>query len=187
VTTRRPEGEDPVFAVGDWLVYEHANSCPRAWVVHEVESVPTLQDTYGSINENSFNLLRQAVVSGEPAAPPDLIAPLEADEVGREDQVEISAYRPGSIEINVHATQAGLLVVSESFYPGWVASVNGKPTDLHRANGVLMGVAVAKGPSIVTLRYSPRSFRLGAWITGLTLLAAVVWWFVSTRSFYAQA
>ncbi|MEX2301404.1 MAG: YfhO family protein [Bryobacterales bacterium] len=175
VTKRQPEGEEPVFTLGDWRVYEHANYNPRVWLAREVHFTSTPEDTYARINEAGFDLLREAMVAVEsPPALEAFAAPQQEQEAGDEDQVEIRAYGPGSMEIEVDAALPGLLIVSESFYPGWEASINGDPAALHRANGALMGVAVAKGPSVVTMRYSPQSFRLGAWITGLTLLGVLV-------------
>jgi hypothetical protein len=186
VTKRQPEGEEPVFTLGEWRVYEHANYNPRAWLAHEVHSASTPDEAYARINEDGFDLLREAVVVEEfPPAPEAFAVPRQQQEAGHEDRVEIRAYGPGSMEIEVDAAQPGLLIVSESLYPGWEAFVDGDPAALHRANGALIGVAVAKGPSVVTMRYSPRSFRIGAWITGLTLLGALVCFVLKIRTFNA--
>jgi hypothetical protein len=186
VTKRQPEGEEPVFSLGDWRVYEHVNYNPRAWLAHEVHSASAPEDTYARINEGGFDLLREAVVGVEfPPAPEAFTAPQQEQAAGDEDRVEIRAYRPGSIEIRVDASQQGLLVVSESHYPGWEAAVNGKPAEIYRTNGALMAVAVAKGSSVVAMRYFPKSFRLGACITGLTLLGVLVCCVLKTRTFNA--
>ena len=188
VTKRQPEGEEPVFTLGDWRVYEHVNYNPRAWLAQEVHFAYTPDETYARINEDGFDLLREAVVGVEsPPVPDPFAAPQQPQEAGEEDRVEIRTYGPGSIEIEVAAAQPGLLVVSESFYTGWEAHINGEPAALQRANGALMGVAVAKGSSVVTMRYSPRSFWIGAWLSGLTLLGVLACWVLKIRTLDAPS
>ena len=176
VTKRQPHSEEPVFTLGDWRVYEHANTCPRACVVHQVDHAPAIEDLYARINNERFNPLQQAVVTE------DLEIPPQAGNGSSKNQVEITTYRPGRIEIDVSAVKPGLLILSESFYPGWEVSVDGGSTVLHCANGALMGVVVPAGESKVSLRYSPRSVILGAWVTALTLGVLLVALVVSRRS-----
>jgi uncharacterized membrane protein YfhO len=66
--------------------------------------------------------------------------------------------------------QPGLLVVGSSFFPGWNATVDGTPTTLRRANGILSALEVPAGAHRIELRYVPWSFRTGC---GISLLAAV--------------
>jgi len=85
--------------------------------------------------------------------------------------VQLKSYTPTSIEFHVDAAGHGLLVVSEVFYPGWNAFVNGARVPIHRVNGFLRGVVVPHGPSIVTFQYKPLSVQIGATLSVLTLMA----------------
>jgi hypothetical protein len=63
----------------------------------------------------------------------------------------------------------GYVVFNETYAPGWHAWVDGKPAPILRAYGLFMGVAVPGGGRQVDFRYEPASFRLGLFISLLTL------------------
>jgi uncharacterized membrane protein YfhO len=79
------------------------------------------------------------------------------------------------MEFNIRAPQEGWLVISEFWYPGWSATVNGAASEIVQVNGALRAVAVPAGESTVTLRYWPPSLTWGllAAAVGLALLAAL--------------
>ena len=63
-----------------------------------------------------------------------------------------------------------MLVAEETFFPGWVATVDGEPVEIRRANYAFRAIPIGAGEHDVTFRYRPRSFALGC---GLSLAAAV--------------
>ena len=56
----------------------------------------------------------------------------------------------------------GLLIVSETFYPGWEATVDGQPQPIHEVFGALRGVVLEYGNHRVEMRYRPPVVALGA-------------------------
>jgi uncharacterized membrane protein YfhO len=73
-----------------------------------------------------------------------------------------------------------LLVLTDIYYPGWKAFLDGRRVPLERVNYLLRGVAVPAGEHRVELRYEPTSFRLGWMIslaTALALIGAVLFHF----------
>ncbi len=81
--------------------------------------------------------------------------------------------------VTVQAAGGGVLVLSELFYPGWEARVNGTATAISEVDGGLRGIAVPAGESHVTVDYAPQTVRLGGILSGLTfaltLLASALW------------
>jgi hypothetical protein len=94
---------------------------------------------------------------------------------GRAGTAAIGRDLPGAIEIAVDAPTRQLLVVSESFHPGWRAAVDGGEARLLRVNGDFLGVVVDPGVHAVSLAFAPRSFALGCWTSaaGVALVLAV--------------
>jgi len=92
-------------------------------------------------------------------------------EEGTPGRAAISAERPGMLEIAVETPTRQLLVVADSFHPGWQATVDEQPTAIIRANGDFLGVVVPAGRHDVTLRFTPPSLR-GGW--ALSLLGLVL-------------
>ncbi|MCX6050600.1 MAG: hypothetical protein NT075_36380 [Chloroflexi bacterium] len=85
-------------------------------------------------------------------------------------------YQPDRISLLVQNNARGLFMISEAIYPGWAAYVDGLPTPILRANGLLRAVilppALAGQPHEVTFVYQPLSARLGSAISMLTLTLA---------------
>jgi hypothetical protein len=92
-------------------------------------------------------------------------------------EIHIEEYVSGHIVVEVVARQAGWLIVRERLYPGWRATVNGRPAELHEAQGLWQAVAVPAGSSRVVLSFRPRLVYAGAAVTILGLLVvAALWW-----------
>jgi uncharacterized membrane protein YfhO len=81
------------------------------------------------------------------------------------------------VTIRARSQRPGLLVLSDNYYPGWKAKVDGEPADVERVDYLFRGVRVPAGASTVEFRYEPLSWRIG-WIVSLVslvgLLAAIV-------------
>ncbi len=69
------------------------------------------------------------------------------------------------------------VVISDTYYPGWSATVDGQPTPLYMANGIVRGIVVyGRGGHTVEFRYAPATFRWGSLITAGSLLAIGYLW-----------
>jgi uncharacterized membrane protein YfhO len=70
-------------------------------------------------------------------------------------------------------SQPGYLVLAYTHYPGWRATVDGRPTKILRANYAFMALPIEPGEHQVMLRYRPMSLTVGAVVSGLSLLAVI--------------
>lgn len=104
--------------------------------------------------------------------------PIESSAQAQTSLVENRNYGPTSMEFLVTTTGRGLLVVSEVFYPGWQAFVNDSPAPIYRVDGLLRGVVVPAGRSVVR-EYRPLSVRLGAVLTLAAMVATAALGFLS--------
>jgi hypothetical protein len=145
---------------GVW-VYERPGALPRAWVVPQVEVLDD-QDILLHIHEPSFDPRAVALVESPLAC--------ESDGAGEVEGVHDTGNR---IDVQVSGG-GGLLILSETYYPGWRAEVDGKPSGLIRADYVLRAVCVPPGDHQVTLIYDPPLLKVGLAVTSLTLLLLVV-------------
>jgi Bacterial membrane protein YfhO len=86
-------------------------------------------------------------------------------------ELRASRPAPGKWRIEVSGARPSLLVVAESYFPGWEAKVDGEKRPVMEADGAFLGVAVGAGRHEVTLEYHRSvAFPLGLAVTGLTLL-----------------
>ena len=81
---------------------------------------------------------------------------------------------PGRWNVDVDGARPSMVVVAESWFPGWKATVDGDEVPVLEADGAFLGVPVPAGAHRIELRYErPATAAIGRWIMGLTLLAAL--------------
>jgi hypothetical protein len=90
--------------------------------------------------------------------------------------VRLQADEPGLVQIDLEAREPAFLVLSEAWYPGWEAAIDGVAAPVYRADFAVMATHVPPGRHTVRLRYAPRSVRIGEWLSlaGLICVAACV-------------
>ena len=129
---------------------------PRAWIVHHWIAAKDVDDLQRSIEDPAVDFATTAV------SMETLPSLAECSDAG-----VISFDRPESdtMRINADTRCRGLLVVSETFYPGWEATVDGKPSPIYEVFGALRGIVLEAGSHRVEMRYRPGVVTLGAWLS----------------------
>ena len=125
-----------------------------------------------------------ALAGGEvdPAVTALVTAPLpSAIQPDGRNTAEVTAYDIQKIRVKAHVETAGLLVFSEVDYPaGWQARVDGRPTEILKADYLLRSVWLEPGDHEIEMVFRPQRFRQGLWISLITFLglaaAAVIAW-----------
>jgi Bacterial membrane protein YfhO len=164
---------DPVYSDQHWKVYENRSCLPRAWVVHQAVVEPSEDSVFGRLRDPGFDPLQIALVAD------NLGENLEPAVEGLQEEVRFESYRPNRLELRVQAGSHGLLVLSEMFFPGWKATVNGRVSPIHKTDGLLRGIVIPDGESRVILQYAPISIMIGAILTFLAPLATLTIAFLS--------
>jgi hypothetical protein len=93
----------------------------------------------------------------------------------RKDAAEIESYEPERVEIATDSPRDGFLVLSDTYRPGWSASVDSAPSPILRAHAAFRAVSVPAGKHRVVFLYRPASLRLGAAVSLLALGVLLVW------------
>jgi hypothetical protein len=84
---------------------------------------------------------------------------------GTPGRVRRALWKPSSARFDLELAREAVLVVTDTWFPGWRAELDGRSVPLLRANGYQRAVAVPRGPHTVTLAYRPASLSRGAWIS----------------------
>lgn len=137
----------------------------RAFVVHRVRSVADAESAFDAVIDPAFRPREEAVVEG----PPPAVAAAEGAE-----RVTLVRDRPEHVTLDATLSAPGLLVLADSFFPGWQASVDGRPAEILRTNYAFRGVALPAGTHRVEFRYRPRAFYAGVALAAVAALAALV-------------
>lgn len=102
--------------------------------------------------------------------------------------LDISEYSSEKIAIELNG-QKGFLVLSEMFsnFPGWVAKINGKETDILNANGIVSSIYLNGETGNLTLEYKPKSFIKGLIISSIAFIIILLYFsFILYKSFSAK-
>ncbi|MGO9846361.1 MAG: YfhO family protein [Methylocella sp.] len=77
-----------------------------------------------------------------------------------------------------------MVILADTYYPGWRLTIDGKPAPILRANRMMRGAAVRAGVHRLVYTYEPSSFRIGLIVSlaGAIVLLALVWSPASVRS-----
>lgn len=146
------EGPTPIYALPDPL--------PFAYVVSGVRPAADSAEALALLAAPGFDPEREVVLEGASAAPPGARFHPAAS-------VRTEANR---LVIQTDAPDAGYLVISQTGYPGWRATVDGRAVPILPANGAFQAVPAPAGSHTVMLAYRPVSFRIGAGLSLATLL-----------------
>ncbi|MFN8458347.1 MAG: YfhO family protein [Anaerolineae bacterium] len=156
------EGEKKVFRMGDPF--------DRAWFVGQTEVIPDQSQALARLAADDFDLRRSAVVS-QP-----IPSPLEADTSTA--ALEIMAWGPNSLTIHTQTAGQHLLVLSQIYYPGWQAALDGQPVEVWQVNTILQGILIPPGGHTLELKFSPPAFWLGVVISlsaAILCLGGLLW------------
>jgi len=145
--------------------YENTHALPRAYAVHQVvratdatAAIRAIVD--GTVQPGVAVGLEDAGAPSPTGSGPSTVA-IEVDEPER---VELAASMLGD----------GYVVLADTYYPGWRATVDDAPATIYAANGLFRAVFVADGVHRVAFRYEPRAVYRGGFVSALTLVLAAV-------------
>ena len=148
----------------DAIVYANDRALPRAFVTHAQRVVADEDAAFAAVTDPSFDA--QGVVVTEHSFPeiPTSVPPAAFG------HAEILEYQPERVVIRATSATSGILVLTDVAFPGWRAAVDDHDTEVYRVDYLLRGVPIAPGTHTVEFSYEPLSFRIGVWVSVLTLL-----------------
>ena len=154
---------------GEMKMYENKNCLPRVFIVHQAKVMKNSK-ILDYMAEKSFDPGKEVVL--ETGA--DLDASVPQGKFPPRSSAEVIKYEPDEVYAAVRTVRDGFLVISDTFYPGWKAFVDGIKTQIYRADYVFRAVKVPAGEHIVKFIYEPLSYKIGEALTLLTLLFIIV-------------
>ncbi|MBU1912058.1 MAG: YfhO family protein, partial [Candidatus Omnitrophica bacterium] len=144
-------------------VYENENFLPRAFLAKKAVVIKDEKKILEKLKSKDFNPAREVILEE------DFRDKRQGTGGKRNEKVDILKYEPSYVEIEAYIDAPGFLVLSDTYYPGWKAHVDGKPNRIYKADYTLRAVYLEQGKHIVKFTYDPFSFKIGAMITLATI------------------
>jgi len=146
-------------------IYRFKTTMPQFYFTKKIVPVQTIVDFLTELMKKSFQPQQTSLVVAENKD----IFDLEFDNQNQE--IKVLEAKNTLLKFRVKNSALGFLVINKSFYPGWQAIINNKPTEIYLTNLNQQGIIVPRGENNITLKYNPLSFRIGSIISFVALLS----------------
>jgi uncharacterized membrane protein YfhO len=120
---------------------------------------------FAELTSKEFDPASYVVLEEEPES-----RSARTDTLGEESSANILDYTPNRITIEAEMSSDGFLVLSDLYYSGWRALVDGEQKTIYKADYIFRAVQLGQGRHIVEFVFDPLSFKVGLVISVLTLL-----------------
>jgi len=161
-----PDSEFSLIDSGAVHLWENRAPVQRVWLSFRTSTSTSDSVSISLLGNRSFN-------------PSDVILPSVNGGPVLNEVPDSSAHvrivfdQAERVILETSALRASYLVLSDTYYPGWEASRDGLPTTVYRANYAMRAVYLPAGNHRVEFSFRPLSFRIGCWISCLTLTLIV--------------
>lgn len=152
-------------ALDDADIYLNDSALPRVYWAPQWRCVPDGEAALNVLMDPGFAAGAECAVEGS-APEPD--AAINRETLAM-TPCTLELAGPDHVRVLVDAPADGIVVLADAFAPGWRATVDGRPAEVLRVNGLLRGVAVAKGAHLILFHYT-----IPGWYAGLALSLATI-------------
>ncbi|MEE8391282.1 MAG: YfhO family protein [Anaerolineae bacterium] len=170
VSDRAWTGGELAHAGGPAALYRLPNGLGRVWVVPAARQVPS-NEILAALADPAFDLAAEVLLE-QPV--PDVRQPISNIKY----QVTLRDT-PNRVTIYANLDAPGYLVLADTWYPGWQATVDGKPTDILRANYTFRAIWLEAGQHTVEMVYRPTLVLVGEAVTLAALVLLVLGWLLT--------
>lgn len=179
-----PALADPALALvyddGETRVLENREALPWAWVAHEARAA-SAEEARDQIQRGAVDPRRTALLEPPLRSPFDLW-PRGGSETAvptlsggaATATAAVTLFEADRLVISAASEADGVLVLSEVAHPGWQATIDGRPTPIFVANGLLRAIEMPPGDHIVELRFESPTLRFGIAVSAVAMAVMAV-------------
>lgn len=152
----------------EFVAFENSRAMPRAWVARELVALSPAA-VLAAVHHSRLPGGRPFVPRLTSLTSDDRFTARTFGDAG--GTARVAALDDGHVQLRVSTGGGGVLVLSESAYPGWTARVGTTPLEVFTVNGALLAAVVPPGEQVVDFEFRSASLRLGATLSLLGALA----------------
>lgn len=149
-----------------FYLYINQKSLPRVFTVSNYQSAKTIDQIVGILNSEQFDPSKEVVLE----------EPLQiklSNNANLESKLEIEKNLRNLVVISASTNEDSILVLSDSYYPGWKATLDGKITKVFPANINSRAILLPKGQHTIEYTYKPERLNLSIFLTIISLLGTI--------------
>jgi hypothetical protein len=146
-------------------IFENPNAFPRVWAAHSGLEVGDARDARAMMSDPKFDARHSVFEIGQ--NPPKL-------EACDGDDVWMPHHEPNYLKIQAAMPCRGMVILTDTWFPGWSATVDGHAARIEKAYGAFRGVVVEAGDHVIEMSYRPWSVFVGAGMSAAAALIALL-------------
>ena len=159
-----------VWQDSNFYLIRNTESLPKIYFVNSFEDITQPEKIVNKLFNNSFDYKNDVILEKKPKN-------FVSNSNSSNAKITYLKYSENNIVINATSEKNSLLVLSDNFYPGWNAYIDGEKTVVYRANYTFRAVVVPAGQHAILFIYQPASFNYGLIISALSLLG-ILWFYL---------
>src|SRR5580698_5524457 len=148
-------------------VFENTAVLPRFYFVRRVRQMASLAEAHDLIEHGKIDFRDTALTDGPIDIPP-------GDDSSATGVVGVVKYDPSRIELSLRASRTSLLVLSETYYPGWMAWIDEHPAAIYPVDIALRGIVVPAGAHQLRMEFRPVILPVSLGISLATAILLVI-------------
>ena len=171
ILTVTADGQWQLIHASDVKVYESQRDSLRAALVYRAQVIPDTDATLASMRDPAFDPRQTVILNAG-----DSLASAEGIPTG---EVAITTYAPEQVEISVSTSHDAYLLLTDAWYPGWTAALDGTTVPIYRADILFRAVFIPSGTHTLVMHYTPTGWGqilpvgVLAWLVLLAGTAAI--------------
>ena len=155
-------------------VFRNVDAFPRTWIVHRIVQASSPEDLGTRLIDASFNLRSAGLILESAPA---------LQSCAGDESAGIVKRTANSVVIDARLACRGMLILSDVWYPGWVAQIDGAATTIYHPYSALRGVVLDPGQHRLEFHFRPMSALLGALMSIFGVLGACA---LALRELYSR-
>jgi len=166
----------PLAEHNGYILYKNLSAFNRAFMVYHYIVAYGQQQALDLLSTYSGQLNRVAVVFQK-----DLQAMQFTTNTDGTYTIDFIKYSPGHIKLSCTTSQPGLFFISNTYFPGWHAYVDGKETKIIRTDYAFQGLWLREGSHTIELKYTPSSFKYGVLLSIIGIISLIIFYITVFR------
>jgi len=156
-------------------IYENKKMLPRSFLVPQCKVINSTKEYKETMQSKRFDPQKFVLLDVEPKG---FTCGNKEKIFNTSEPANIVSYKSNTVDILANTKDRQFLFLSDSYYPGWKAYVDGEETEIYRANYLFRAILIEPGEHKVRFEYDPLSFKLGLAVSMTTILVCVFYYFV---------
>lgn len=164
-----------LFKSNGQQVFENKKALPRAFLVYQTKQYSSDKEFGKLFFSSPFNPGKEVLLTNN----------FHLSGSGSGSAV-VAFYSPNKVIIKTTSSSSGILVLSDTYYPGWKATIDRKEVDIFRVDYTFRGILVPSGNHTITFIYQPSSFSVGLSLSILSIVATLGGAFILSKKKYEK-